>query len=136
MKKIVSIIMVLGLIFACSATAFATSYTSKISMSGYSTLTGETRSYEGASHNISIKLKSRGDYNSPDYNLCKVTLNRKNLTSTDSKNTVELNLKTVGSKYGFSTSNQTDGNFYYYFNSRYTALTTSWTSDSTTMSSK
>ena len=95
MKKIISMIMVVALIFACSATAFATSYSSTISMSAHSTLAGATRSYVGTSHNISLKLSSKDEAGD---NFCKVTLNRVNLTSTVSQKTVELNLKTVGNK--------------------------------------
>jgi hypothetical protein len=133
MKKIISMAMVLALIFACSATAFATSYSSTISMSAHSTLAGATRSYVGTSHQISLKLSSKDEAGD---NYCKVTLNRVNLSSTDAKKTAELNLKTVGNTYGFKTSNQTDGKFNYYFNSYYTAITTAWTSKSVTMSSK
>lgn len=133
-KKTVSIILGAIMLVVFGAIAFATTYTSTLSLSCNSTATGATRSYTGKSHNINILLSTRTDPESWD-NYCDVYLYQKSGLFTYERNSKRLNIKSIGSTYSMATANQTDGKFYYYFSSFGLTSDNYWTSNNVTMSS-
>jgi hypothetical protein len=112
-KKAISVILSVIMLVVFGTVAFATSYSSTLSISCNSSVTGATRSYIGATHLIKIKLSSR-TYNVPN-NFCYVSLRKVAGFSDTEKNKKLLMLNVVGETYSMTSANQTDGNFYYYF---------------------
>ena len=88
-RKLLILGLAVVMTLSCTVMAFATSYSSTLSICGNSTATGKTRSYKGATHNIAIVLSSMGDP-SLTANYCKVCLNNVTLTGTNTTNTKKL----------------------------------------------
>lgn len=117
MKKSVLIFSFVFILIAANfAAVYATTYTSTISMSGNSTLTGAARVYSAGKHSISMKIASSGGNGT---NYCKVTLKKKGVGG-GSISTKTINVGSVGSTKSASYGKQRKGKFYYFFN------TTNW----------
>lgn len=131
-------IITILLISILGTTALATTYTSSLSLSYRSSLTGATRSYVGSSHKIAMKLSSR-ELNEGD-NYCEVTLQKKSsyFSYTD-EGTVSVNLKTIGVNYSATYPGKPDGDYRYSFDNYFITSDTrkvdQFTCDTVTMSS-
>ena len=99
--------------------ARSTSYTSSMSLSGNSTLTGTGRSYDAGSHSISMKITWKAN---SDYNRCKVTLQKSSLGGYEYKNSTLMYLTNVGQTYSASMGTQTKGTYRYFFDNRASTL--------------
>ncbi len=120
-RKFVSMLLVVSMMLAMSATVFATTYTSSSYISVRSTLAGSARTYIGTTHKIVNTLTSR-DSGGTGNNYCKYKLQRKSGSSYTTTGTKELNLKTVGNDYTAKYTNQvSSGTFRYYLTNRYSA---------------
>lgn len=114
-SKIIAIILIMSLF---SITVLATTYSSSISIDYRSTMTGSGRSYVGTTHKIANTLSTRF-YNTGD-NYCDFQLQKQSGTSYSTTGTQTLDLRTIGSTYTATYSNQaTSGTFRYFLTNRY-----------------
>lgn len=143
MSKIITLSLVMSILMVTmlGITAFAaSSYTSTISLSSRSSVTGAYRDYTGSTHKIDVKLSWR-NWETTGSNYADFQLQKKTILSYTVQGTKTLNLQTIGQTYPATYSGQTNGTFRYFIHNGYPmtdykhSYVDSWSSDLVTMSS-